>query len=252
MVVFLAAVACSSQAQSLQVEAGVASSHGNWSNFQSYNMGDPVFPPIQVQSPIPNAADYDESSDDGWRQASFFSFGSANFNELAVAASVDLLNSYPGQHTAWGSASFTDSITFNGGSGNGKFKLALFFAKLGNTGTSATFTGNGLNVTAHDANVDVYYSDEMDFTYGSSVGIFGNLSTTIDFTSAGFDSGSSLSNAMAGYQIWVTDPAGASMNDITVMGDSGYSYSLYSPVPEPASMAVLGIGLLGFLRRKRK
>src|SRR5687768_9531394 len=84
------AFASMGHAQTVDLSASAESPRGSWFGVRNYSPGSFDFPPLQLDSPTPNAASYAESSDDGFREATLFASSFGDFNMLTVSASVDL------------------------------------------------------------------------------------------------------------------------------------------------------------------
>jgi hypothetical protein len=239
-----------SHAQTVDVNASVESPRGSWFDFRNYSSGGLDLPPLQLDSPTPNAASYAENSDDGFREATLFASAFGDFNLLTVSASVDLNASFPGTHTSAASASFSDAITFDGGSGT--YRLVLSLSRSGTTGTDVSFTGTGFALPNPTAGLNTYFSDEFAFDYGTSQFISGALSTTVSRVSPGFDALSWNAGGSASYLVWITGAGSVSPDAVTITGTSGRTYGQYTPpVPEPSALAIVTICILSLLRRTK-
>jgi hypothetical protein len=98
--------------------------------------------------------------------------------------------------------------------------------------------------------MNTYFSDEFAFDYGTSQFISGALSTTVSRVSPGFDTLSWNAGGSASYLVWITDAGSVSPDAVTITGASGRTYGQYTPeVPEPSALAIIGIGVMGLLRR---
>jgi hypothetical protein len=229
--------ASASHAQTVDVNASVESPRGSWFDFRNYSSGGFDLPPLQLDSPTPNAASYSENSDDGPRDATLFASAFGDFNMLTVSASVDLNASFPGTHTSAASASFSDAITFDGGVGSGTYRLVRSLSRSGTPGTDVSFTGTGLALPNPTAGPNTYFSDEFAFDYGTPQFISGALSTTVSRVSPGFDALSWNAGGSASYLVWITGAGSVAPEAVTITGTSGRTYGQYTPeVPEPSAL----------------
>lgn len=228
----------------------------------------------------------DRNGDEQTMQFSGATSASVEFGRIHTAASGSLVNSYfneenpffwdgttvneegsPDNFRNVGLGSFTDVLTYGGGARAGHDAQYVFFVEGNVTGDGINaFLGATIANTPRqffDINPPVGRSGNYYATTKVPVGALTGQVAVIDFNAQfrakpfELEDGSSVigsgdfSATATLVAIEIYDENGNLVTDATAVGASGTTYATIRPVPEPASMAALGLGALALLRRRR-
>ncbi len=159
---------------------------------------------------------------------------------------------------AQGYARFVDMITITGGVGTGTFStdytvdgthlatgVAYSIAQLYTSNMPAGVPGTipaGTHTYAGSVNTT--------FTYGVPFEVKAELYSQVLFLNGGIGSGTTdFMNTATLSATHIYDAGGHALNGMTITAASGHVYP--AAVPEPATMAALGLGLVAVIRRRR-
>ena len=171
---------------------------------------------------------------------------------------------------SFAAARFTDTLQYGGTLQSG-YGARYIFAITG------TVSGNARNSAAIQTQIAGNEPEEETFNYGTNGPVFSRYATqtyaingttpqeifvafgsattafTQDFPDGTtiFGTGEFRSTAVL-TAIEITDATGNLVSGVTVTSASGTAYPVASPVPEPATLAALTLGGLGFLARRRR
>ncbi len=160
---------------------------------------------------------------------------------------------------AQGYSSFGDSLTIYGGVGDDYYLVDYLvsgtISATGDARVSANLLWanlpNGVpgGLTSGTHTVAGVYAQK--FTYGVAFSIGAELYTTVDFLNGTMGEGTAdFSHTATLTGIHIVDKNGASVGPREIVSASGHIYP--QAVPEPTSMAALGLGGLALLRRRRR
>lgn len=123
----------------------------------------------------------------------------------------------------------------------------------------------GYNTTVGGTHFAQFFGGSMTFTFATPIHAFGTYLTGVqlDHLDISFDDGSAQSiplvNVGSGAQFLGFTDAGKSISSLTInmqtptVGDvAGMDDVRYGAVPEPTTMATVGLGIAALLRRRRK
>ena len=212
----------------------------------------------------------------------------ANFGRLRTRTSGTVANTYyneanapyylgegnvdpagsPDSFTSAAFAGFTDVLSFGGGAMAGYSSRYVFFVDGEATPfpiasfLSATITGGeeeSFRILEGGGRVAQYYATDL-HPISALTGQTADILFTTQFNPALYivEDGSDLSgfgefsSTITLAAIEVFDANGNQVMDATATGASGTVYPTVRPVPEPASMAALGLGVLALLKRRRR
>lgn len=204
---------------------------------------------------------------------------SSSFGQLRTSLSTSLTNSFFNSandangigHIYIGAAqaNFSDTLRFAGTYILPTFKVRYTFFIHGNL-TGANYGSLSMDVGSNSANKTVWgdvdgpnvaqywttpsWEISPMLSHGLSVNFLAGFQEDTQYMMDGSDrSGSGdFSQTITMTNIEMFDAAGNPFYDFTIDSDSGTVYPAFNAVPEPATMAALGLGALAVFRRRRK
>lgn len=178
----------------------------------------------------------------------------ANFGLLRVSESVRFGFGGPSDFYPWSDvsadASFVDELTISGGSGTGyvQYSMVGYAIREMNFAPYFRVTQDSFLIGVEDLLVTGnfnYTTLQYPFTWGQPFTLSVTASLNDDLPG---ESGSGLLT-VDHYGVSVFDSAGHPVTDYTLTSLSGSSYPI---IPEPSTLALLGIGLGGLIGYRRK
>ena len=185
-----------------------------------------------------------------------YAHAETGFGALHTYASATNLG---GTLYSWASAtaSFDDNLTVSGGTGTGYF-LADFTVDGTRDASGDAFSTSGLywsnlpgGVPGNlQSGVHTYEgTTPIQFTYGTPFAFHAEMISNIIFAFGGFGTGlADFSNTARLSAVHVLDASGNPVTNFTLTSASGHQY--LQPVPEPATLAALGLGIAAIMRRR--
>jgi len=171
--------------------------------------------------------------------------GGQAWTELAVVANANQNNARLRVNTSLGRMDVSSEVLVQ----------ALMFSAYGvdNTGSFSASSDLNLDLSGESRfDVDFFYVEtplSVSVTLYDAESVY-SPTQVVTTVSSGFSKKASFNfSSFVGYDFSDVD---AILMDVTAPTSSDYSISSFSAVPEPASMAVLGLGLASLARRRKR